>query len=115
MSRPSRVVTVRSAPPPVAALLLAVGVAQLADGITCLRMLADQGLAAERNPLVAGLAAAGAPGLLLVLKVALVIEVVAVCALLGRRAPVAAAMVAAVGMAAGLIGAFSNVAVLLAG
>jgi hypothetical protein len=96
-----------------AGLLLAIGSAQMADAITFVRMVRDHGIEAELNPLVAGLAAMGAsPLLLLLLKVLLVIEVVAISAIIARQLPAAGAVVATIAVVAGLVGAFSNVAVI---
>lgn len=97
-----------------AGVLLAAGSAQGADLVTFLRMVRDHGLAAEANPIVVFLASSGHPALLLAGKVAVVGLVVASVALGVRRYPLAGALVATVAVAAGLLGAFSNVLVLLA-
>jgi hypothetical protein len=96
-----------------AATLLAVGAAQASDGITFVRLLIEHGPAAEANPIVAALASAGMLGLLLVAKVAVVALVVGVVLLCCRRYPIAAGLVATLGVFAGLLGATSNVFVLL--
>jgi hypothetical protein len=95
-----------------AGMLFAVGSAQGADAITFVRMVRDWGLAAEANPFVARLAALGDVLPLLALKVALVVLVVAVFVIVARRHPVAGSLVATLAVAAGLLGAFSNVAVI---
>lgn len=100
---------------PFATTLVAVTLAQLADGITFVRMIADHGLGAERNPLVAHLAAGSDPWAMLVVKLLLTVEVVGIAALLGRSHPRVGALVVTVAVAGGLLGAFSNLAVLLAG
>ena len=98
-------------PPRIAALgvLIAVGLAQLADLVTFVHLMGVHGVAAELNPLVAS--GYGAVGLLPLVagKVALVVLVGAVFVLVGRRRARLSAAVASVGMVAGLIGAFSNI------
>jgi hypothetical protein len=96
-----------------AATLLAVGAAQASDAITFVRLMLDHGPAAEANPLASALAAGGwLPGLLAakVLVVALVVGMVFAGA---RRYPLATALVVTLGVEAGLLGATSNVLVLL--
>jgi hypothetical protein len=100
-------------PHPAAAVLLAAGAAQAADAVTFLRLMADLGPRAEGNPLVAAVAAQGHLGALVLAKVVLVGMVVLVVALCARRYPVTGALVATLGMVAGLVGAWSNVLVLL--
>jgi hypothetical protein len=95
-----------------AAALFAVGSAQGADAVTFLRMVRDYGPRAEANPLAARLAASGDLGWLVAAKVAIVAMVVLVVLLAVRRRPVAAGVVATVGVVAGFVGAFSNVVVL---
>ncbi len=103
----------RRLPHAAAAVLLGVGVAQAADAVTFLRMLHDVGPAAEANPLVAAMASAGLLVPLLLAKVGLV-AVVTLVALIGdRRYPLVAAVVATLAVAAGVVGAWSNVLVLL--
>jgi hypothetical protein len=96
-----------------AATLLGVGAAQASDAITFVRLLIEHGTAAEANPIVATLAGSGMLGLLLVAKMLVVALVVGVVLLGWRRYPVAAGVVATLGVFAGLLGATSNVLVLL--
>ena len=96
-----------------AAVLLGVGVAQASDAITFVRLLLEHGPAAEANPLVATLAELGFLPLLLAAKAAVVGLVVTAAAAGWQRHPVATAMVATLGVVAGLVGATSNVLVLL--
>ena len=93
-------------------MLLAVGSAQGADALTFLRMIRDHGVRAEANPFVAGLAAGGDLAAVVAAKAALVVLVVAVFAIIAARHPVAASLIATAGVVAGLVGAFSNVAVI---
>jgi hypothetical protein len=95
-------------------MLLAIGAAQAADAITFLRMLRDHGIAAEANPLVAHLAGIGSSGPLMLLKTLLVVEVVCIVVVVGRRFPLVGAMVATIAVIAGLVGAYSNLAVIVA-
>jgi hypothetical protein len=96
-----------------AGMLLAVGSAQGADALTFVRMIRDHGIGAEANPIVAALAAGGDLLAMLVLKAALVALVVAIFALVVARHPLVACLVATLAVAAGLVGAFSNVAVIV--
>jgi hypothetical protein len=96
-------------------MLLAVGSAQGADALTFVRMVRDHGLRAEANPFVAALAASGDMAAMVAAKAALVVLVVAVFALLASRHPVAASVIATAGVVAGLVGAYSNVAVIARG
>src|SRR3954452_18136749 len=96
-----------------AATLLGVGAAQASDAITFIRLLIEHGTAAEANPIVAALAGSGMLGLLLVAKGVVVAMVVGVVLLGWRRYPVAAGLVATLGVFAGLLGATSNVLVRL--
>ena len=105
--------TVLRLPHAAAATLLGVGVAQASDAITFLRLMAAHGVAAEANPLVAALAGAGLLPLLIVAKVLVVALVVGVVMVGARRYPFASAAVLTLGVAAGLLGATSNVLVLL--
>jgi hypothetical protein len=90
------------------AVLLAVGVAQAGDLLTFVRMVAVSGIGAEMNPLVAyGHDQAGLP-YLVAAKIALVVLVAAVFAIVARRHHRTAALVATVGTVAGLVGAYSN-------
>ena len=89
----------------VAAVLVAVGVAQVGDLVTFVRMVALVGIHAELNPLVAyGHEQAGLQ-ILVAAKVALVVLVAAVFAIVSRRHHRTAALVATVGTVAGLLGA----------
>jgi hypothetical protein len=94
-------------------MLLAVGSAQGADTITFLRMVRDEGLRAEANPFVAHLASFGDLLPLVLLKAALVLLVVAVFAVLVRRHPVGGSLVGTLAVVAGIVGAYSNVAVIV--
>ena len=107
MSRQFRV------PSAAVAVLLAVGAAQAADAVTFLRMVIDVGPAAEANPLVAALAHGDQLLPLMVAKAGLVSLDVGVVALAMGRHPVVAAVVATLATGAGLVGAWSNVLVLL--
>jgi hypothetical protein len=98
-----------------AGMLLAVGTAQGADALTFVRMIRDHGIRAEANPFVAALAAGGDLGALVAAKAALVVLVVSVFALLAARHPIAASLIATAGVVAGIIGAYSNVAVIAGG
>jgi hypothetical protein len=98
-----------------AGMLLAVGSAQGADALTFVRMVRDHGVRAEANPFVAALAAGGDLAAMVAAKAALVVLIVAVFAIVAARHPVAAALVATAGVVAGLIGAYSNLAVIAGG
>jgi hypothetical protein len=95
-----------------AGMLLAVGSAQGADALTFVRMVRDHGIRTEANPFVAALAAGGDLGAMVAAKAALVVLVVAIFAVLVARHPLVACVVATVAVGAGLVGAFSNVAVI---
>jgi hypothetical protein len=96
-------------------MLLAVGSAQGADALTFVRMVREHGIRAEANPFVATLAAGGDLAALVAAKAALVVVIVTVFAIVATRHPVGAALVATAGVVAGLIGAYSNVAVIASG
>ena len=96
-------------------MLLAVGVAQGADALTFVRMVRDNGIRAEANPFVATLAAGGDLAGMVAAKAALVVLVVSVFAVLAARYPLAAGAIATAGVVAGLVGAYSNVAVIANG
>ena len=83
-------------------MLLAVGSAQGADALTFVRMVRDHGIRAEANPFVAALAAGGDLGAM----------VVAIFAVVVARHPVVACVIATAAVAAGIVGAYSNVAVI---
>lgn len=95
------------------AIILAVGTAQAGDLFTFIRMILHEGPAAEANPIVAqGIDSIGLPALVIA-KVCLFVLVIAIVTVLAhagaaRRARTAA-FVATFAVAAGLIGAFSNV------
>ena len=95
------------------AVLLAAGAAQAADAVTFLRMVRDLGPVAEANPLVAALAHGDHLLPLMIAKAGLVSLVVGVVALAAVRYPLVAAVVATLAVGAGLVGAWSNVLVLL--
>ena len=97
-----------------AGMLLAVGSAQGADALTFVRMVRDHGIRAEANPFVAALAAGGDLGAMVIAKAALVVLVVAIFAVVAARHPFVACLIATVAVVAGLVGAFSNVAVIAA-
>ena len=96
-----------------AATLLGVGAAQATDAITFIRLMLDHGTAAEANPLASHLAGSGMLGTLLLAKGATVLLVVAAVLVAQRRYPLVAGLVVTVGVGAGLLGATSNVLVLL--
>lgn len=96
-------------------MLLAVGSAQGADALTFVRMIRDHGIRAEANPFVAALAAGGDLPAMIAAKAALVVLIVSVFAILAARHPVAAAFIATAGVVAGIVGAYSNVAVIAGG
>lgn len=94
---------------PTAAFALLVG-AQLFDYASFVVMTARHGLEAELNPVVVTIAQAfGLPGLTLI-KVAAVLLVVAVVAVLMRRSRRLGVAVLTSGVVAGLLGGISNVA-----
>ncbi len=95
-----------------AGMLLAVGSAQGADALTFVRMVRDHGLRAEANPFVAALAAGGDVGAMVLAKGALVVLIVAIFAVVVARHPFVACLIATAAVAAGLLGAYSNVAVI---
>jgi hypothetical protein len=88
---------------------VAVSLAQAADVITFLRLMSVHGTVAEANRLVAlGMGIYG-PLPLIIAKVALVVLTSAGFAIIARRRTRVSSLVASVGVAAGLIGAYSNV------
>ena len=95
-----------------AGMLLAVGSAQGADALTFVRMVRDHGIRAEANPFVAALAAGGELGAMVAAKAALVVLIVAIFAIVVVRHPLVACLIATLAVGAGLLGAFSNVAVI---
>ena len=96
-----------------AAVLLGVGVAQATDAITFIRLLAEHGTAAEANPVAATLAGLGLLPLLIAAKAAVVGLVVMTAVAGWQRHPFVTAAAATVGVVAGLVGATSNVLVLI--
>jgi uncharacterized protein DUF5658 len=96
-----------------AATLLGVGAAQATDAITFVRLMIEHGAAAEANPIASHLVGSGMLAPLLLAKVATVALVLAAVLIAQRRYPLVAALVVTVGVGAGLIGATSNVLVLL--
>lgn len=100
--------------PRVAALgvLVAVGLAQIADLVTFIRLMGVHGVVAELNPLVAY--GYGSLGLvpLIASKVALIVLIAAAFAVVARRRARLSTMIASAGMVAGLMGAYSNIAAL---
>ena len=94
------------------AILVAVGTSQIADLLTFLRMIAAHGAEAEANPVVALAASAGQLVPLIVIKVALVVLITAIYTLLSGRYRLLGSLVATLAVLAGIVGAFSNVAVI---
>jgi hypothetical protein len=82
--------------------------AQLADLLTFLVMIARHGSGAELNPVALVFLDAGHLGLLVAVKIAAWALTLACAAVLARRTPRLAAFVVLFGIAAGLLGAFSN-------
>lgn len=92
--------------PLVAAALVA---AHLFDLATFVPMVVAHGLQSELNPFVQRLGSTlGLPGILIG-KGALVVYLIAVVAIIATRHPRLAAIVAAAGIFAGVVGGFSNV------
>jgi len=96
--------------PVMAWVLLPLAVAHLFDYSTFLVMVVRHGLAAEANPVVAGIADHLGLAALATGKLALVVYVAAVVLLLSAKRPKLAAALLLVGTVAGLLGGFSNVA-----
>lgn len=88
--------------------LAAFMLAQLADLVTFLIMLDVRGAAAELNPIAASMIDMHHLALLVVAKVASWALIIASIALLARRTPRVAELIMLVGIAAGLLGAVSN-------
>jgi hypothetical protein len=84
-------------------------VAQLADYLTFVIMVARHGIGVELNPLVATLAQDHGLMMLTLAKVAAVTLVATTFIVVGRTRPWLAATVLAFGVVSGGIGAFSNV------
>lgn len=91
------------------AVLVAVGVAQMADLLTFQRMIAMAGTGAELNPLVARGAETVGIASLAIAKTALIVLVASSFAIVARNHRRVAALVATFGTLAGLVGALSNV------
>lgn len=91
------------------AVVLAVGVAQIGDLLTFVRMIGIAGIGAELNPLVARGAETLGVAALVGMKVALIVLIGAVFAVLARSHRRLAATIATAGTMAGLLGALSNV------
>jgi hypothetical protein len=94
-------------------VLFAVAVAQGADLLTFLLMMHAAGPAFELNPLARHAAESGSYVVLILAKIALVVLVSSVYAILARRRVALPSMVAWFGVAGGIVGAFSNMRVLL--
>jgi hypothetical protein len=89
-------------------VLIAVGVAQLADLVTFVRLMGTHGVAAEANPLVAsGFDSLGLVPLV-VGKVALVILIAAAFVLVARSRARLSTVIASAGVVAGIVGAYTN-------
>jgi hypothetical protein len=88
--------------------LAAFMLAQLADLLTFLVMLDVRGVTAELNPVAATMLDMHHLALLVVAKVASWALIIASIALLARRTPRVAELIMLVGIAAGLLGAVSN-------
>jgi len=97
----------------VGAILVAVALAQLADLVTFRAMVGAYGMAAEANPIVVLTVDAIGVEFVSAAKLGLIAFVVAVYALLIGRYGLAGSLVATVAVAAGFIGAFSNLRVLM--
>jgi hypothetical protein len=91
------------------AALVAVGVAQLADLATFLRMIDVHGIEAELNPLVSAVATHHGTDVLIVAKLGLIVFVVAAFAIIATQRERLAASVLTFATIAGLVGATSNV------
>jgi hypothetical protein len=93
-------------------VLVAVGLSQIADLVTFVRLMSVRGVAAELNPLVAhGYDSLGLLPLI-VSKVALVVLIAAAFAVIARSRARLSSVIASAGMVAGLMGAYSNIAAL---
>ncbi len=103
---------IRSLPRASFTVLLAVGSAQAADAITFVRMIREYGARAEANPIIAHLVRAGDLVPLLLVKLALVVVVLSVFVIAVQRHRVAGSLVATLAVIAGLLGAFTNLAVI---
>jgi hypothetical protein len=113
--RPLAVSALRAEPPDArlplaaAAVLVAVGLAQVGDFVTFVRMVSVAGIGAELNPVVARGAETLGFEALAAAKVALVALVASVFVVVARRHRRLAGFVATAATLAGLVGAFSNV------
>jgi hypothetical protein len=91
------------------AALVAVATAQLADLMTFLRMVAEGGIAAEANPIVAGAAILLGVNAVVLAKLGLIAFVAMTVAILAPVSRRLAGSVLTLGTLAGLVGATSNV------
>ena len=95
---------------PIAAAVAALALAHLFDYASFLMMVARHGLGAEANPIVVQLALeSGLPGLTLA-KIVTVTFAALVLVVIATRKPRLALALMAFGVAAGLVGGFSNLA-----
>ena len=99
-------------------VLAAVSVAQLLDLATFAGMVSRQGAAAEGNPIVASLLVDHGLPFVAVTKIVALSLIIAVIAVLGRRDgaaghPRLAGSVAAVAVATGLVGGWTNIAAIV--
>lgn len=90
-------------------VLVAVTAAQLADLITFVRLMVQNGPLAEANPFVHHGVLGGGLEPFVVIKAILVVFIASSFAVVGRRRARTAHVVATVATVAGLIGAYSNV------
>jgi hypothetical protein len=88
---------------------VAVGLAQLADLVTFLRLMAVHGTAAEANALAAAGMGLFGPVPLIVAKVALIVLISAGFVIVAPRRARLSVAIASAGMVAGLLGAYSNI------
>jgi hypothetical protein len=96
-------------PRPIITVLVAVTAAQMADLITFVRLMVDQGALAEANPLVHHGVLGVGPEPFIVAKAILIVFIAASFSVVGRRRARTAHLVVTVAVVAGLIGAYSNV------
>ena len=96
-------------PRPIITVLVAVTAAQMADLITFVRLMVDQGALAEANPFVHHGVVGMGPEPLVIAKAILIVFIAAAFAVVGKRRARTAHLVATVAVVAGLVGAYSNV------
>ena len=96
-------------PRPIITVLVAVTIAQLADLITFVRLMAAHGALAEANPLVHHGVLGMGPEPFIVAKAILVVFIAASFTVVGKRRARTAHLVVTVAVIAGLVGAYSNV------